>query len=83
MTFAGGIAPITRYTMRTEEGGLFAKASFEETVQNFSNAAASGCVETTKGVSASIICGKRANMGSGMCKLRMDLSVLPKASSSV
>jgi DNA-directed RNA polymerase beta' subunit len=32
-----------------------------------------GQEEPTKGVSASIICGKRARIGTGLCDLSMDI----------
>ena len=55
------------------------KASFEETMDNFLRAGAYGQKEATKGVSASIICGKRANIGTGVCELMMDVKALPKS----
>ena len=79
MTHNGTISSITRYTMKKEESGPMGKASFEETMDNFLNAAAEGDREPTEGVSASIICGKRASVGTGMIKLSIDISMLPKA----
>ena len=77
MTYSGNIASITRYTMKKDESGPFGKASFEETMDNFLNAAVKGEVEPTEGVSASIICGKRANIGTGMADVKIDISKLP------
>jgi len=77
MTFNGNIASITRYTMKKDDSGPFGKASFEETMDNFLNAAVNGEIEPTKGVSASIICGKRANIGTGLIDVKLDLSLLP------
>lgn len=77
MTYNGTISSVSRYTMRDEEGGPLGKASFEETMDNFLKAAFYGQVESTKGVSASIICGKRANMGTGLCDLQIDFDRLP------
>jgi hypothetical protein len=77
MTFNGTISSISRYTMRNDECGPMGKASFEETMDNFLNAGAYGQKEQTKGVSASIICGKRANIGTGVCSLMIDLKKLP------
>jgi DNA-directed RNA polymerase beta' subunit/DNA-directed RNA polymerase subunit K/omega len=77
MTHNGTISSISRYTMRREESGPFGKASFEETLDNFLKAGVFGQEEPTKGVSASIICGKRAQIGTGLCDLRMDLKMLP------
>ena len=77
MTYSGNIASITRYTMKKDESGPFGKASFEETMDNFLNAAVKGEVEPTEGVSASIICGKRANIGTGMVDVKIDIAKLP------
>ena len=77
MTFSGTISSISRYTMRTEESGPLGKSSFEEPVDNFLKSAACGEVEPTNGVSASIICGKRAQIGTGMMDLKIDLENLP------
>ncbi|OUW95963.1 MAG: hypothetical protein CBD97_02100 [Pelagibacteraceae bacterium TMED237] len=80
MTYNGSIASITRYTMKKDESGPFGKASFEETMDNFLNAASRGEIEPTKGVSASIICGKRANIGTGIMNIKLDLDKLPHVS---
>ena len=77
MTYSGNIASITRYTMKKDESGPFGRASFEETMDNFLNAAAQGEIEPTEGVSASIICGKRASIGTGMIDLCIDFNNLP------
>lgn len=74
MTFMGNIASISRYTMRTEKCGPLSKASFEETLGNFLNAGIYGQEESTKGVSASIICGKTPQLGSGLVDLKMQIS---------
>ena len=77
MTYTGSITSINRYAMRKDESGPLGKASFEETLENFVNAAIYGEHESTKGVSASIICGKRAQkMGTGLPTLHMDMKSL-------
>jgi DNA-directed RNA polymerase beta' subunit len=76
MTFTGTISSISRYTMRQEESGPFGKASFEETLDNFLKAGVFGQEEPTRGVSASIICGKIAPIGTGMCDLAVDIEKL-------
>jgi DNA-directed RNA polymerase beta' subunit len=78
MTFKGTISSISRYTMRKEESGPMGKASFEETLDNFLKAGLYGQEEPTRGVSASIICGKTPNVGTGLCGLKMRLDVLPE-----
>jgi DNA-directed RNA polymerase beta' subunit len=76
MTFNGRIASVSRYTMRTEECGPFGKASFEETMDNFLRAGMYGQEEATKGVSASVICGKVAQMGTGCFDLKMNIPMI-------
>ena len=73
MTFRGSIDSISRYTLKNDECGPLGKASFEESLDNFLNAAAEGEVEPTLGVSASIICGKRSGTGTGIMGLKMNL----------
>lgn len=78
MTFTGTISSISRYTMRYEESGPLCRASFEESLENFLKAACRGEIEPTNGVSASIICGKRAGVGTGMVNIKVDIENLPK-----
>jgi DNA-directed RNA polymerase subunit A" len=77
MTFIGTISSISRYTMRTDDNGILSRISFEETLEGFRNAGSNGVVENTNGVSASIICGKRAQIGTGMMDLLIDIDKLP------
>jgi DNA-directed RNA polymerase II subunit RPB1 len=60
--------------MRNDQFGPLAKASFEESLDNFLKAGFFSEKETTKDVSASIICGKRPNVGTGLCSLLLDVS---------
>ena len=77
MTFAGTIHSISRYGMKKANVGVLSKASFEESLDNFLKCAIQGEIETTNGVSASIMCGKRANLGSGISKIIPDISQFP------
>lgn len=52
------------------------KASFEESCEHFIKSSFAGDVERMKGVSAAIICGKRAQIGTGMVDLRVDTDML-------
>lgn len=79
MTYMGTISSISRYTLRKDESGPMSRASFEESVDNYLKSAFAGDVEKTKGVSASIICGKRAQMGTGMIELKIDINHLPNS----
>lgn len=77
MTFNGTISSPTRYSMRKEDlTGPLSKSSFEETLDVFINASLKGEIETTDGVSASIICGKIGNYGTGKFGLHIDRNKL-------
>lgn len=82
MTHHGNIVSISRYGMKKEQRGFLARSSFEESVEHFLNAAFFSEKDKLQCVSSSIICGKRANMGTGLCDLRMDLQVLEKTTTS-
>jgi len=73
MTFIGSISSISRYTLRKDESGPLSKASFEESVEHMVKSAFAGDVEKTKGISASIICGKRASIGTGFVDLKINM----------
>lgn len=79
MTYLGTISSITRYTLRKDESGPLSKVSFEESMDNVVKSSFNCDVENTRGVSASIICGKRANIGTGMMDLKIDIDKLPKS----
>lgn len=76
MTFAGTISSISRYTLRKDESGPCKKSSFEESAESFIKAGFACEVESSKGVSASIILGKRARMGTGFVDLKFDTKKL-------
>ena len=80
MTFTGTILSISRYSMRHEERAVCQQMSFEETLDNLLNACAFGKKEDIKGVSSSIICGKRSQIGSGLCDVKMDINAILKGS---
>jgi DNA-directed RNA polymerase beta' subunit len=77
MTYGGVIASISRFTLKNEDAGPIGKASFEESMTNLQDAGARGGVEPANGVSASIICGKLARMGTGLPTILIDLDRLP------
>lgn len=79
MTYSGTISSISRYTLRKDESGAFARSSFEESQDNFLKSALSGDVEKIKGVSASIICGKRPLCGTGFMDIKIDIKQLKNA----
>lgn len=72
MTFSGTIQSISRYGMKKEQNSVLTRSSFEESLEHFSKAAFFCEKENIKSVSASIMCGKRSNIGTGVLSLNMD-----------
>ncbi len=77
MTFTGTISSVSRYGMRTDDAGPLSKSSFEETCDLLLKAGVYGYEDSTDGVSASIICGKIAKIGTGVCALNINVKALP------
>lgn len=71
LTFTGTIQSLTRYTMRGEKP--FSKVGFEEIMENFYKTARDAEIDDLTGVSASIMCGKRAKVGTSMFDLKLDV----------
>jgi DNA-directed RNA polymerase beta' subunit len=74
MTFNGSIISISRYGTRDKESPM-ARASFEESLDNFIKAGVFGEVENTKSISSSIMLGKNSTIGTGMCDLSYDTNI--------
>ena len=72
MTQLGGIVSVSRYGMKREITGPVAKASFEESLDNFMKAGAYGEIDETKGCSGSIMIGKQVKAGTGICELVLE-----------
>jgi len=72
MTQYGNIVSVSRYGMLRNTTGPMAKASFEESLDNFMKAGAYGEIDNTTGCSASIMLGKIAKTGTGICDLMLD-----------
>ena len=73
MTFHGYIQSISRYGMKKDMNSILTKSSFEESLDHFSKASFFGEKEDIHSVSASIMCGKRSQIGTGKVGLAMDL----------
>jgi hypothetical protein len=73
MTFQGKINSVNRYGIDRNETGPLAKASFEESVNNFFIAATNGETDDM-GVSSSVMAGKLAQFGSGYFDVLFDIS---------
>lgn len=75
MTYNGTIMSVSRYGIQSDQFSVLAKCSFEESLEQIIKAGMNGEVENTSGVSASIICGKLSNIGTGL----IDLLYSPKS----
>jgi DNA-directed RNA polymerase II subunit RPB1 len=74
MTFQGKINSVNRYGIDRNETGPLAKASFEESVNNFLIAAVNN--ETDEmGVSSSIMSGQMAEFGTGYFDVLVDMKI--------
>ena len=73
MTFGGTISALNRFTLRAEESMAIGKATFEETLDNLLRSSFECETDDANGVSASIVCGKHMNAGTGGCTISMDV----------
>lgn len=69
MLHLGTITSISRYGMKTNSSGPLTKSSFETSLDQFLKAGIYSDCETTNGVSAAVMVGKRARTGTGLCDL--------------
>lgn len=72
MTFNGIIQSISRYGVKKEQNSVLTRSSFEESLEHFSKAAFFSEKEMIRSVSASIMCGKRSNIGTGILSISVD-----------
>ena len=72
MTFQGKINSVNRYGIDRNETGPLAKASFEESVNNFFIASVNNETDDM-GVSSSIMAGKMTEMGTGYMDMLLDI----------
>jgi len=76
MVFTGVPLSISRSGMRREYVGPLAKASFEESVDNFLKAGTYGETDVMTGCSASVMCGRPSRCGTGICDLVPNIELL-------
>lgn len=69
MLYGGNISPVSRYGVERNQSGPLTKSSFEKSLDHFLQAGVYGDLETTNGVSSSIMCGKPSISGTGLCTL--------------
>lgn len=70
MTFRGYLMPITRHGINRIDTGVLAKASFEETIDMITEAAAFSGKDALNGVTENVIVGQLVPMGTGSCHIR-------------
>ena len=76
MCFSGTILSVSRYGINVNEVGPIAKASFEESLENFKLAGVYSSIDNIQGVSSSVMVGKKSKVGTGLSTLKLDLNQL-------
>ena len=71
MTFRGDLMSFTRHGINRVDQGPILKSSFEESVDNMSEAAMFNESDFGGGVSTSVMFGQTAHVGTGMCTVRV------------
>ncbi|KAL9115849.1 MAG: hypothetical protein Q9227_000217 [Pyrenula ochraceoflavens] len=76
MTARGYIMPATRHGINKSDTGALMRCSFEQTVEILLDAAATGEVDKTRGVSENLILGQTAPVGTGSLDVYLDENML-------
>ena len=76
MTQHGIICSVSRYGMKKDNSGPLAKASFEQSLDNFIRAGFYSEKDPLNSISSNIMCGKRSKIGTGMCDIMQDFTKL-------
>ena len=76
MTYNKDFVQIFRHGINKDNTGPIAKASFEETPQNFIEAAVYGMVDEMRGISANVMCGQEGLYGTNMSQILMDMDAI-------
>jgi DNA-directed RNA polymerase II subunit RPB1 len=76
MTFGGHLMAVSRHGINTGESGPMLRASFEETVEVFMNAAMFSQYDILNGVTENVMLGQLGKLGTGMVDLLLDYSKL-------
>jgi DNA-directed RNA polymerase beta' subunit len=72
MTYNGTIQSVSRYGVKKDQNSVLTRSSFEESLEHFSKAAFFSEKESINSVSASIMCGKRSKIGTGITSLMLE-----------
>ena len=76
MCYTGHLVSMNRHGINKLDTDPFGRASFENTIDQLRDAAIFNEVDFMRGVSARVMTGQSINGGTGMCKLKMDTSLL-------
>ena len=79
MTFSGFLMAVSRHGINRGESGPMLRASFEETVEVFMNAAVFSQYDVLNGVTENVMLGQLGKLGTGMVDLLVDPSKLINA----
>ena len=83
MTFPGYIMAVSRHGINRGDSGPMLRASFEETVEIFMQAAVFSEVDVLNGVTENVMLGQLARLGTGMVDLIVDSKQLIHARSMI
>jgi DNA-directed RNA polymerase beta' subunit len=78
MTRSGVLSPVTRHSMSKLGASVYTRASFEQTQEVLTWAAAMGTANTTNGVTENIMIGNPISGGTGCCDVITRPDALPK-----
>jgi len=78
MTVNKGLVSIFRHGINNDDIGPIAKASFEETPEQFLKAARHAELDNMRGVSANVMCGQEGYFGTSAFKVLLDLNEVTK-----
>ena len=76
MTFGGYLMAISRHGINSGESGPMLRASFEETVEVFMNAAMYSQYDILNGVTENVMLGQLGRLGTGMMDVLLDYTKL-------
>jgi DNA-directed RNA polymerase II subunit RPB1 len=77
MTHSGVLSPVTRHSMSKLGASVYTRASFEQTQEVLTWAAAMGTANTTNGVTENIMIGNPISGGTGCCDIITRPDALP------
>jgi len=78
MTFTHKLISIFRHGINNDNIGPIAKASFEETPEQFLKAARHAELDTLRGISANVMCGQEGHFGTAAFQVVLDIEEMQK-----